>query len=57
MMEDSLQDVENLITDLDRDVNEANYLKMQNSVTFSEMCFYVIELPISGLERLELKFA
>ena len=47
MLEDGLEDVENLYTDLEKDVTGAKYLKMQNSVSFSETCSYVIELPIS----------
>ena len=56
-MEDSLQDVENLLTDLDKDVIGAKYLTMENSVSFSEMCSYVVELPISEYLRPEVKLA
>ena len=57
MLEDGLQDVENLVTDLDKDVTGAKYLRMENSVSFSEICSYVVELPISEHWRPEGKVA
>ena len=47
MLEDGLKDVENLYTDLKDDSVRASYLKMANSVSFSEFCAYIIELPVS----------
>ena len=46
MLEDRLEDVENLLGDLKKDVVGAKYLKMSNSVSFSERCSYVIHLPV-----------
>ena len=40
---------------LEKDVTGAKYLKMENSVSFSEMCSYVIELPVSEHGRPEVK--
>ena len=47
MLKDGLKDVENLYTDFRNDSFGANYLKMAQSVSFSELCTYTIELPIS----------
>ena len=52
-----LKNMENLLADLDKDAVDAKYLKMFNSVSFSEMCFYVIEFPISEHWRPEVKLA
>ena len=57
MLEDSLQNVKNLHTDLEKDVTGAKYLKIENSVSFSETCTYVIELPVSEHGRPEVKIA
>ena len=45
MLEDGLEDVKNL--DIDKDVIGANYLRMGSSMSFSELCSFVVELPIS----------
>ena len=47
MLEDGLKDVENRYTDLKDDVIGASYLKMAQSVSFSELCAYTIELSVS----------
>ena len=58
MLEDGLQDVKNLFTDdLRTDVIGANYLKIAQTVSFSEMCTYTVELPISEHWRPEVKLA
>ena len=57
MLEDGLEDVENLYTDLKDDVIGASYLKMAQSVSFSELCSYTIELPVSEHWRPEVKAA
>ena len=60
MLEDGLEEVENLIenqTDLEVDSVGAKYLRMENTVSFSEMCSYVIELPVSEHGRPEVKAA
>ena len=44
MLEDDLEDVENLLSDLETDVVGAKYLKMTNSVLFSDMSSCVIEI-------------
>ena len=55
MLEDGLKDVENLYTNLKDDVIGASYLKMAQSVSFSELCSYNIELPVSAHGGLKLK--
>ena len=55
MLEDSLEDVENLLTDLKDDAVGANYLKVANSVSFSEFCTYTVDLPTSEHWRPEVK--
>ena len=57
MLEDGLEDVENLYTDFKDDVIGASYLKMAQSVSFSELCSYTIELPVSEHWRPEVKAA
>ena len=57
MLEDGLEDVENLYTDLKDDVIGASYLKMVQSVSFSELCSYTIELPVSEHWKPEVKAA
>ena len=47
MLEDGVEDVDNLLSDLETDVVGVKYLKMTNSISFSEMCTYVIELSVS----------
>ena len=47
ILEDGLDDVENLLTDSDKDSICAKYLKMSNSVSFPDMCTYVIQLTVS----------
>ena len=57
MLEDGLEDVENLLADLNKDSIGAKYLKMSNSVSFSDSCSCVIELPVSEHWRPEVKLA
>ena len=59
MLEDGLKDVENLFDpeDLGGDTVGAKYLKMTNTVSFSDMCSNVIELPVSEHRRPEVKVA
>ena len=47
VLEDRLQDVKNLFTDLKNDEVGASHLRTAQSVSFSEMCTYTVELPIS----------
>ena len=42
MLEDGLQDVDNL-QDEEKDVVGVKYLKMVNSVFFSDLCSYMVE--------------
>ena len=53
-----LADAENLFTDdLSNDGVGASHLKTAQSVSFSEMCAYTVELPISEHWRPEVKMA
>merc|ERR1712030_113785 len=54
MLEDGLQDLDMLHAELEKDMTGAKYLKMQNSVSFSDICSYVIELPVSEHGRPEV---
>ena len=57
MLEDGLEDVENLLTDLKDDAIGAGYLKVANVVSFSELSSYVVELLVSEHWRPEVKAA
>ena len=59
MLEDGLKNVENLLDpeDLEGDTIWAKYFKMTNTVSFSDMCSYVIELPVSEHRKSEVKAA
>ena len=59
MLEDRLQDVENLLDpkDLEGDTVGGKYLKMANTVSFSDMYMYVIELPVSEHGKPEVNVA
>ena len=57
MLEDGLEDVENLFTDLKDNTIGAGYLKMANTLSFLELCSYFIELPVSEHWRPEFKAA
>ena len=59
MLEDGLEDVKNLLDqeDLQGDTVGAKYLRMVNTVSFSEMCNYTIELPASKHGTPEVKAA
>ena len=58
MLEDGLEEVKNLFTDnLRNDGVGASHLKTAQSVSFSEMCTYTVELPISEHWRPEVKIA
>ena len=54
MLEDGLQDMKNL-QDLEKDVVGARSLKVVNSVSFSELCSYVVGLLMAEHWRLEVK--
>ena len=47
MLEEGLEDIKNLLTELKTDKVGANYLKTAQSVSFSEMCTFTVELPTS----------
>ena len=49
--------MENLFADLKDDLTGAKYLKMANFVSFSDICSYVVEIPVSEHRRLEVKAA
>ena len=70
MLEDGLEDVENLIDPEKQKQQEAmkladatsdnigtNYLKVINSVAFSDLSIYTVELPVSEHRRPEVKEA
>ena len=57
MTKDGLEDVESLYSNLKNDDVSANYLKMAQSVSFSEFSKYTVELPLSDNWRLEVKVA
>ena len=60
MLEDGLEEVENLWVspdDLKNDAIGAGYLRVANTVSFSDICSYVIELPISEHWKPEVKAA
>ena len=57
MLEDGLEDIENLFTDLKDDTIRAEYLKMANAISFSYICSYIIELPESEHWKPEVKAA
>ena len=59
MLEDGLEDVKNLLDqeDLEGDTIGVKYLRMANTVSFSEMCTYTIELPVSQFGTPEVKSA
>ena len=46
-----------MLADLDKDSIGAKCLKILTSVSFSDICSYVIELPVSEHWRLEVKLA
>ena len=70
MLEDGLEDVENLmdpekeklkdamkLADVTSDNIGTNYLKVINSVSFSDLSIYTVELPVSEHGRPEVKEA
>ena len=59
MLEDLLEDVKNFLDqkELKGDTVGAKYLRMVNTVSFSEMCNYTIELPASKHGMPEVKAA
>ena len=59
MLEDGLEDVKNLLDqeELKGDNIGAKYLRMVNTVSFSEVCNYTIELPASKHGMPEVKAA
>ena len=56
MLEDGLQDVDNL-QDEEKNVVGAKYLKVVNSVSFSNVALFTVELPVSEHWRPEVKEA
>ena len=57
MTKDGLEDIKNLYTDMKTDGVGANHMRMAQSVSFSEICSYTVELPISDHWKLELNAA
>ena len=60
MLEDGLQDVDKLqdnLKDKEKDTVGAKYLKMVNSVSFSDLSVYTVELLVSEHGRPEVKEA
>ena len=59
MLEDGLEDVQNLLDpkDLEEDTIGAKYLRMANTVSFSNICAYTIKLPVSEHGKPEVKAA
>ena len=59
MLEHGLEDVKNLMDqgELMEDNIGAKYLKMINTVSFSELCNYTVELPVSKHGTPEVKAA
>ena len=59
MLEDGLEDVKNLMDqgELKEDNIRAKYLRMINTVSFSELCNYTVELPASKHGTTEVKAA
>ena len=59
MKEKGLKDVENLLDpeDLGGDTIGYKYLRMANTFSFSDMCAYVVEHPVSEHGRPEVKVA
>ena len=65
MLEDGLEDVKNLMDqgkfkeneDLKDDNIRAKYLKLINRVSFSDLCNYTVELPVSKHGTPEVKAA
>ena len=63
MLEDGLESVENLMdkkddpTEAELDTVGAKYLKVVNSVSFSDMAIYTVELPVFDHWRPEIKEA
>ena len=43
--------VEALHADMEKDTTGAKYLTMENSVSFSEMCTFTVELPTAEHKR------
>ena len=56
MLEDGLEDVQNLVDTEKQEENEelkensigANYLRLVNTVSFPELCNFIVELPVSA---------
>ena len=64
MLEDRLQEVDDLQEENDLDLEDekndiigAKYLKVANNVSFSDLCLYTVELPVSEHGRPEVKEA
>ena len=51
MLEDGLADMETLHAEMEKDSTGAKYLTLENSVSFSEMCTFTVELPVSEHKR------
>ena len=57
MTADGLEDLDNLYTDMKIDNVSTGHLRMAQSVSFSELCAYTVELPLSEHWRPEVKVA
>ena len=62
ILEDGLADVEDIVSpenkeELKEDSTGAKYLKMINTVSFSELCNYTVELPVSKHNTPEVRAA
>ena len=62
MLEEGLADVEDIVSpenkeELKEDSTGAKYLKMINTVSFSELCNYIVELPVSKHNTPEVRTA
>ena len=57
MLKEGLEDIENLYTEMKDDTVGAHYLRMANSISFSDFCTYTVEFPMSEHWRPEVKVA
>ena len=46
--------LEDGLTDMEKDIFGAKYLKLDNSVCFTDSCIFVVELPVSEHGRPEV---
>ena len=64
MLEEGLEDIENIVNlenedkeELKEDNTQAKYLKMVSPISFSELCNFTVELPVSKHNTPEVKAA